>query len=61
LALAGAAPGVLGAASLANVMQGLLYETTALNPASYVGAPAVVLVVATAAWIPAWRRRSLVR
>ena len=56
LALAGAALGVLGAASLAKVMQGLLYETTAMNPASYAAAVAVVLAVATgAAWIPAWR------
>ena len=56
LAAAGAALGVLGAASVSRVMQSLLYETTALNPASYAAATVFVLLVAAgAAWAPAQR------
>jgi predicted permease len=56
LAFAGALLGVLGAAAAARGMQGLLYETSAVNPASYAGAAAfVLLVAAAAAWAPAQR------
>lgn len=56
LALAGTALGVFGAASVARVIQSLLYETTAVNPTSYAAAAVVVLLVAAgAAWVPARR------
>jgi putative ABC transport system permease protein len=56
LALAGAAVGVVAAASLTRVLQSLLYETAALNAPSYAAATALVLLVAsTAAWAPALR------
>jgi putative ABC transport system permease protein len=56
LAFAGAVLGVLTAAAAARGMQGLLYETSAVNPASYAGAAAfVLLVAAAAAWAPAQR------
>jgi predicted permease len=56
LALAGALLGALGAASLAKVMQSLLYETAATNPASYAASAAfLLLVAAAAACVPAWR------
>jgi ABC-type antimicrobial peptide transport system permease subunit len=38
------------------MMQSLLYETTAMNPASYAASAAFVLLVAAgAAWVPARR------
>jgi predicted permease len=56
LALAGAALGVCGAASVARVMQSVLYETTAINPTSYAASAVfVLLVAAVAAWVPARR------
>jgi putative ABC transport system permease protein len=56
LALAGAAFGVFGAASVAKVMQSLLYETTAMNPTSYAASALFMLLVAAgAAWVPARR------
>ena len=56
LALAGAAVGVAGAAAAARVLQSLLYETAALNAPSYAAAAVLVLLVAaTAAWVPALR------
>jgi putative ABC transport system permease protein len=60
LALAGVALGAAGAAAVAKVMQGLLYETSAVNPASYAAAAAfVLLVAAAAAWLPAQRAASI--
>jgi putative ABC transport system permease protein len=60
LALAGVALGAAGAAAVARVMQGLLYETSAVNPASYAAAAAfVLLVAAAAAWLPAQRAASI--
>ena len=56
LALAGAAIGLVGAASSARVMQNLLYETAAFSPPSYAAAVALVLLIAaTASWLPARR------
>ena len=56
LALAGAAVGVAGAAASARVLQSLLYQTAALNAPSYAAAAVLVLLVAaTAAWVPALR------
>jgi ABC-type antimicrobial peptide transport system permease subunit len=56
LAAAGAMLGVVGAASAARVMQSLLYQTPAVNAPSYVAAAGcVVLLAATAAWLPARR------
>ena len=56
LAVAGATVGVLGAASIARVMQSLLYETRAVDAPSYVTAVAFVMLVATmAAGLPAIR------
>ena len=60
LALAGVVLGVTGAAAVAKLMQGLLYETAAVNPASYAAAGAFVLIVAAAAaWMPAQRAASI--
>ena len=54
LALVGVALGLFGAASVAKVMQSLLYETAAMNPTSYAASAVfVVLVAAAAAWVPA--------
>lgn len=56
VASAGAVVGVAAAAGTARVLQGLLYETAALDPASYAGAAVfVLLVAATAAGLPAIR------
>jgi ABC-type antimicrobial peptide transport system permease subunit len=56
LALAGTALGVFGAASVARVMQSSLYETNAVNPTSYLAAAVfVLLIAASAAWVPARR------
>jgi putative ABC transport system permease protein len=59
-ALAAAIPGAIGGALLAilgaNVLQTLLFETTAHDPVVYLGALGMVIVAATAAsWIPARR------
>jgi predicted permease len=60
LALAGAALGLCGAASVAKVTQSLLYETSATNPTSYAAAGIVVLLVAAgAACVPARRAASV--
>ncbi len=56
LATAGVSVGVFGAASAARVMQSLLYETPAIDAASYAVAICFVLLVATtAAGLPAIR------
>ena len=56
LATAGVSVGVFGAASAARVMQSLLYETPAIDAASYAVAICFVLLVATtAAGLPAVR------
>ena len=56
LAGAGAAVGVLGAASASRVVQNLLYETAAMDLASYAAATVFVLLVAVAAGgLPALR------
>ena len=56
LALPGIALGVAGAASTARLLQGLLYETPAVNAGSYlIAASLAVLVALLAAWRPARR------
>lgn len=56
LAVAGAALGVFGAATLATLMQSLLYDTAAMNPTSYAASAFFLLLVAAgAAWVPARR------
>jgi putative ABC transport system permease protein len=56
LALLGITLGAIGSLSLTRLLQGLLYQTPAVNPVSYLGAAAVVLSVAVfAAWQPARR------
>lgn len=56
LAIAGVAAGVIGAALAARVLQGLLYQTPAIDPATYAAIAAFVLLVAAfAAWVPAVR------
>jgi putative ABC transport system permease protein len=53
---AGACVGIAAAASTARVMQSLLYATPAIDARSYVAVAAFVLLVgATAAWLPAQR------
>jgi len=55
-ALIGGALGIAGAASATRVIQGLLYETSALSPGSYLTAMLLVMTVALcAAWAPARR------
>jgi putative ABC transport system permease protein len=56
MAMVGAVLGVLGAVAAARVLQSLLYETAAIDAASY-GAVIVfvMLVAAIAAWLPARR------
>ncbi|HEX9763665.1 MAG TPA: ABC transporter permease [Candidatus Acidoferrales bacterium] len=56
LALIGAGVGLLGAAGAAQVIRGLLYQTSAADPVTFVGVPALLLLVAlVASWIPARR------
>jgi macrolide transport system ATP-binding/permease protein len=56
LALTGATLGVVGAAAAARIVQSLLYDTAAINAPSYAAVAAfVLLVAATAAWLPARR------
>ena len=56
LALVGVGAGLLGAASLASVMRGMLFGVVPLDPASFVAVAVLVLVVAaTAALLPARR------
>ena len=56
LAVLGIILGIAGAASLAKVLQGLLYETPAVNAGSYlIAASVVVLAAVFAAWWPARR------
>ena len=60
LALAGSAVGLAGAASVAKVLQSLLYETSALSAATYSAAMLLVLLVAgAAAWVPARRASTI--
>jgi predicted permease len=52
----GGVVGLAGAAALAKVMGGLLFEVKGLDPTTLAGALAVLLAVAAlATWIPAWR------
>lgn len=56
LAVVGALAGVLGAAAVARVLQGLLYQTSAFDLAGYAGVTAFVLFIAAlAAYVPALR------
>jgi putative ABC transport system permease protein len=56
LTVAGTVAGVAGAASVARVMQSLLYETAAINAPGYAASALFVLFVGTvAAWLPAQR------
>jgi len=56
LTLAGVAIGILGALALTRVMKGLLFGVTATDPATFVGAAALFLMVALAAsYLPARR------
>lgn len=56
LAAAGLALGLLGAAGLTRVMQGLLFETAPLDPATFLAMSIVLLLVALmAAYLPARR------
>jgi putative ABC transport system permease protein len=53
--------GVAGAAAAARVLQNLLYETAAINATSYAVVAVFVLVVAaTAAWLPARRAAAVI-
>ncbi|MGH9203670.1 MAG: ABC transporter permease, partial [Vicinamibacterales bacterium] len=56
LALMGVAVGIVGAGSAARVLQSLLYQTSAIDPASYAAVAVFVLLVASsAATLPAVR------
>jgi putative ABC transport system permease protein len=60
LALLGISLGVAGAASVARVLQGLLYETSAVNVGTYLMAAALGVAVAlVASWQPARRAASI--
>jgi ABC-type lipoprotein release transport system permease subunit len=54
----GLAAGLVGAAALTGFMQRLLFGVTPLDPWSFAGAPAVLLVVALAACLVPARRAS---
>jgi putative ABC transport system permease protein len=56
LALAGAAIGIAGALALTRLMQGLLFQVTATDPATFAGVTALLIIVALAAsYLPALR------
>ncbi len=56
LALIGAGVGLLGAAGAAQVIRGLLFETSAADPVTFAGVPTLLLLVAlVASWLPARR------
>jgi predicted permease len=56
LALAGVAVGIAGAFALTRVMQGLLFQVTATDPATFIGIAILFLIAALAAsYIPARR------
>ena len=55
-AVIGGALGIAGAASVTRITQGLLYDTSAVSPGSYLTALALVMAVALgASWAPARR------
>lgn len=56
LAAVGTVVGLLGAAAAAQLVRGLLYNVSALDPAAFIGVPAVLLsVAALAVYLPARR------
>ena len=56
LAVFGAVVGLLGAAGAARLVEGMLYQTRALDPLTFAAVPAILLVVAAAAvYLPARR------
>jgi ABC-type antimicrobial peptide transport system permease subunit len=56
LSLAGIAVGVMAAAGLTRLIAGMLYHTSATDPATYIGISLLFLTVALAAsYLPAWR------
>jgi predicted permease len=56
LAVVGVLAGVVIAAASARLLQGLLYNTPAIEASSYAGAAiGMLLIAATAACVPAWR------
>jgi predicted permease len=60
LALGGLVVGLVGIIGLGRLLASFLYKTSAVDPLSFVGASAVVLVIgAVAALIPAWRVGSI--
>jgi ABC-type lipoprotein release transport system permease subunit len=60
LALVGTVLGLAGAAGAARLVEGLLYNVSALDPVAFVGVPAVLVAVAAlAVWIPARRAASV--
>lgn len=60
LALVGTVIGLVGAAGAAQLIQGLLYNTGALDPVAFVGVPLVLLAVAAlAVYLPARRAASV--
>ena len=60
LALAGVALGIGGAFALTRVTEGLLFQVSATNPATYVGVAVLFVVVALAAsYLPAHRATSV--
>ena len=60
LALVGTAAGLLGAAGAAQLVKGLLYNVSALDPVAFVGVPLVLVAVAAlAVYLPARRAASV--
>ena len=56
LAVLGTVVGLLGAAAAAQLVRGLLYNVSALDPTAFIGVPAVLLAVAAlAVYVPARR------
>lgn len=60
LTLVGMAAGLLGAAGAAQLVKGLLYNVSALDPVAFLGVPLVLVAVATlAVYLPARRAASV--
>ncbi len=56
LTMIGVAIGLIAALAMAQLMKSLLYGVGAIDPLTFIGAPALLAATATiACWIPAWR------